>query len=196
MSSDDDIFLKTFNQMIDILKGIGTSIELLKKTAEVIQLSIDGLGTGLTNINTNITELNNKFDSLTKTLSNSAITTFQPSKLTKAEKASDSKKTKINAKIEETVTPATSLSGTSTAQHPIFIDLLSKISESGSYKEVGEFLIESLEQIESSFSFSRVFYEIRRIANSLIRKGTADFTAKDKLELNEKIVDWESRLVE
>ena len=62
MSSEDDIFLKTFNQMIDILKGIGTSIELLKKTVEVIQLSIDGLGAGLTNINTNITELNNKLD--------------------------------------------------------------------------------------------------------------------------------------
>lgn len=195
MSSEDDIFLKTFNQMIDILKGIGTSIELLKKTVEVIQLSIDGLGTGLTNINTNIIELNNKFDSLTKTLGNSTISSQQSMK-TKVEKAPDTKKAKISTKAQETVMTETSFSGTSTAQHPIFIDLLNKINECDSYKDVGETLIESLEQIESSFSFSRVFYEIRRIGNSLIRKGTADFTSKDKLELTEKIVDWENRLVE
>ncbi|NHK31996.1 MAG: hypothetical protein FK730_11630 [Asgard group archaeon] len=196
MSTDDDIFLKTFNQMIDILKGIGTSIELLKKTVEVIQLSIDGLGTGLTSINNNIMELNSKVDSLTNTLSESKISTSQPSVVKQAEKAPVSKKTKTTPKTKEADAPEPSLTRPSTSQHPIFIDLLNKINESGTYKEVGESLIESLEQIESSFSFSRVFYEIRRIGNSLIRKGSTDFPPKDKLELTEKLLDWESRLVE
>jgi hypothetical protein len=192
MSTDDDIFLKTFNQMIDILKGIGTSIELLKKTVEVIQLSIDGLGTGLTSLNSNVVELNNKVDSLTNTLSESKISTSQPSVV---KKAPVSKKTKT-PKTKEIKTSEPSLTRPSTSQHPIFIDLSNKINECGTYKEVGESLIESLEQIESSFSFSRVFYEIRRIGNSLIRKGSADFPANDKLELTEKLLDWESRLVE
>jgi hypothetical protein len=195
MSTDDDIFLKTFNQMIDILKGIGTSIELLKKTVEVIQLSIDGLGTGLTSLNSNVVELNNKVDSLTNTLSESKISTSQPSVVKKADKAPVSKKTKT-PKTKVTETPEPSLARPSTSQHPIFIDLLNKINECDTFKEVGESLIEALEQIESSFSFSRVFYEIRRIGNSLIRKGSADFPANDKLELTEKLLDWESRLVE
>jgi hypothetical protein len=188
MSSDDDIFLKTFNQMIGVLNGIQTTLDLLKKTLEVIQLSIDGLGTGLTNINNNVIELNNKFSSISETLS-------QPVTQPVATKAAATNTT-TSKKKKAAATPPVQITPSTTPQHPIFIDLLNKINEVNTYKEVGEALIESLDQIESSFSFSRVFYEIRRIGNSLIRKGTSDFPPNDKLELSEKLLDWETRLSE
>ncbi|NHJ46870.1 MAG: hypothetical protein FK733_03695 [Asgard group archaeon] len=192
MSSDDDIFLKTFKQMIDALNGIQTTLDLLKKSIDVIQLSIDGLGTGLTDINTNILELNNKFASFSDSLSKATPQPVQqPVVKTKQKATSKKKESKEESKTEpQQVVPLTA------AQHPIFIDLLNKLNEVGTFKEVGELLIESLDQIESTFSFSRVFYEIRRIGNSLIRKGTSDFPPQDKLELNEKLLDWETRLSE
>ena len=84
----------------------------------------------------------------------------------------------------------------SSAKHPIFVDLTNRINEATKFKEVGEILIEALEQIEANFSFSRVFYEIRRIGNSLIRKGDNDFPSNERIDLTEKILDWEQRLAE
>jgi hypothetical protein len=192
MSSDDDIFLKTFKQMIDALNGIQTTLDLLKKSLEVIQLSMDGLGTGLTNINSSILELNNKFTSFSESLSKTTPQIVQQPETKPKQKATTKKKEskKEADKIPQQVTPHTS------PQHPIFIDIINKINEVTTYKDVGEILIEALDQIETTFSFSRVFYEIRRIGNSLIRKGASDFPANDKLELTEKLLDWETRLAE
>jgi len=191
MSSEDDIFLKTFNQMIEVLNSLHVTIKSLKKTTEVIQLSIDGLGTGLTDVNTNISELCKKFDSISTTLQS----TTAPSPMKVEKKPVKASKTPAKKVVASQVEPV-AISSSTNVSNPIFIDLVKNINEAGTYKEVGELLVESLDQIESTFSFSRVFYEIRRIGNSLIRKGEKEFPANDKIELIEKIVDWEQRLVE
>ena len=196
MSNEDDVFLKTFTQMIDVLKTIHLTIDSLKKSVEIIQMSIDGLGTGLTNANTNLTEINSKFDSLSKKLEKS--TTARP---TQVEKKIEKELVKAKSKsVKKGATPVVEASPVSiqpsAAEHPIFVNLNNKINGATSYKEVGDLLIEALEQIESSFSFSRVFYEIRRIGNSLIRKGEKDIPPGDKMEILEKLIDWEKRLVE
>ncbi len=194
MSSEDDIFLKTFTQMIEILKTMNTSIDLIRKSVEVIQLSIDGLGTGLTNVNAQLDKLNNKFDDLSNKLESTPVHT--PTKVTETKATATPTKKKETKAVSPGPAVSSPMPQSSSAQHPIFIDLVKKINETAKFKEVGEALIESLEQIESSFSFSRVFYEIRRIANSLIRKGDNDFPPNDRLELVEKILDWEQRLAE
>ncbi|MBN1328560.1 MAG: hypothetical protein JXA54_03715 [Candidatus Heimdallarchaeota archaeon] len=190
MSSEDDIFLKTFNQMITVLNELHTTIKLLKKSVEVIQLSIDGLGSGLTDINAQLLELNKKFDVSIKL--NSTSTSYEQKQ---TEKKPEKTPTKAETQKVEIKSSALSPSS-SNAHHPIFINLINKINNASSHKEVGDILIEGLELIESSFSFSRVFYEIRRIGNSLIRKGESDFTPNDKMELIEKIIDWETRVTE
>lgn len=192
MSSEDDVFLKTFTQMIEVLTKIDSTLDSLKKTVENIQLSIDGLGTGLTNINSQLNNLGTKVDALSTKVEKmpkqpkAEKVVEEKSKATKAEKAKTTTK--------EVIAEAAQYTHTSDAQHPIFVDLTKKINEATKFKEVGEFLIEALEQIESSFSFSRVFYEIRRIGNGLIRKGDNDFQANDKQDLLEKVMDWEQRL--
>ncbi|MHA1221407.1 MAG: hypothetical protein ACTSQB_06715 [Candidatus Heimdallarchaeota archaeon] len=191
MSSEDDIFLKTFNQMIEVLNSLHVTIKSLRKTTEVIQLSIDGLGTGLTDVNTNISELCKKFDSISTTLQS----TTAPSPIKVEKKPVKASKTPAKKAVASQVEPV-AISSSTDVSNPIFIDLVKKINEAETYKEVGELLVESLDQIESTFSFSRVFYEIRRIGNSLIRKGEKEFPANDKIEQIEKIVDWEQRLVE
>ncbi|HUT82202.1 MAG TPA: hypothetical protein VMZ29_13455 [Candidatus Bathyarchaeia archaeon] len=187
MSNEDDIFLKTFNQMITVLDELHTTIKLLKKSVEVIQLSIDGLGTGLTDINNQLSELNKKFEVSIKLQSTTSASD---------QKQVEKKSEKVSTKVETQKVEAKPSALSSNANHPIFIDLINKINNASNHKEVGEILIEGLELIESSFSFSRVFYEIRRIGNSLIRKGESNFPPNDKMELIEKIIDWESRVSE
>ena len=72
MSSDDDIFLKTFNEMITILKEVNNNIILIKDSMEVILPSIDGLGAGLTNINTQLSDLTKKIDILSNDIKTTA----------------------------------------------------------------------------------------------------------------------------
>jgi len=185
MSSEDDVFLKTFTQMIDILTKIDSSLESLKKTVENIHLSIDGLGTGLTNINSQLSNLSTKMESLSTKVK-------EIPKETKTVEKPKPEKTKTSTK--EVIADAAQYAHTGEAQHPIFVDLTKKINEAEKFKDVGEILIEALEQIESSFSFSRVFYEIRRIGNGLIRKGDNEFQTNDKMDLLEKVIEWEQRL--
>jgi len=192
MSSEDDVFLKTFTQMIEVLTKIDTTLDSLKKTVENIHLSIDGLGTGLTNINSQLTNLGTKVEALSTKVE-------KMPKQPKADKAVEEKikatKAKAKTTTKEVIADAAQYTHTTDAQHPIFVDLIKKINEAAKFKEVGEFLIEALEQIESSFSFSRVFYEIRRIGNGFIRKGDNDFQSDDRLDLLEKVMDWEKRLI-
>ncbi|NHJ03391.1 MAG: hypothetical protein EAX90_01085 [Candidatus Heimdallarchaeota archaeon] len=198
MSSDDDIFLKTFNEMINILKEVNSNINSIKNSMEVILPSIDGLGAGLTNINTQLSDLTKKIETLSKDIikiSEVSETKVISEKKPEKQISSKQKIETISPKETPTETPV-QRSYTGTPQHPIFIDLVKKINESSTFKEAGEVLVNALEQIESSFSFSRVFYEIRRYGNSLIRKGTNDITPNDRLELAEKVLDWENRLAE
>ena len=196
MSNEDDIFLTTFNTMIEQLKELNSNIIAIKNSVEEILPSMDGLGAGLTNANNKIHDLNKKFDKLSNDLAKIQVAKpSQPEIVQSAIKSQPPKKEKQPEAVpqkepEPTIQPTHSGS----PQHPIFIDLYTKVNEATNFKEVGEILIESLEQIESSFSFSRVFYEIRRIGNSLIRKGEKDIPSKEKVELSEKILDWESRL--
>ncbi|MCK5157847.1 MAG: hypothetical protein KAJ76_00045 [Candidatus Heimdallarchaeota archaeon] len=183
MSSEDDVFLKTFTQMIEVLTKIDTTLDSLKKTVESIHLSIDGLGTGITNINSQLTNLGNKVETLSTKIQ----------KMPKQPAAEKVVKEKIKV-AKEKGKPSTKEVIADAAQHPIFVDLTKKINAAEKFKEAGEILIEALEQIESSFSFSRVFYEIRRIGNGFIRKGDNEFQASDKQDLLEKAVDWETRL--
>lgn len=187
MSSEDDVFLKTFTQMIEVLTKIDTTLDSLKKTVENIHLSIDGLGTGITNINSQLTNLGNKVETLSTKIKKMPK---QPA----AEKVVKAKADKAKTTTKEVIADAAQYTTTTDAQHPIFVDLTKKINEAEKFKEAGEILIEALEQIESSFSFSRVFYEIRRIGNGLIRKGDNEFQASDKQDILEKAVDWETRL--
>jgi len=198
MSNDEDIFLKTFNEMIGLLTKIGKSIDIIKDSIETLLPSIDGLGKGLTNINTQISDLNKRIDSISHQIDDS-VSAIQSSQIIERKietKESDKKPPKTAKKAEAQVTGSTESVMPSNAEHPIFIDLVKKINEASSFKEIGELLIESLEQIESTFSFSRVFYEIRRIGNSLVRKGDGDISPNDKMELIEKLIDWENRLNE
>jgi len=183
MSSEDDVFLKTFTQMIEVLTKIDTTLDSLKKTVENIHLSIDGLGTGLTNINSQLTNLGNKVEALSKKVEKMPK---QPTAEKVVKEKPKAEKGKAKTSTKEVIADA--------AQHPIFVDLTKKINEAAKFKEAGEILIEALEQIESNFSFSRVFYEIRRIGNGFIRKGDNDFQASDKQDLLEKAMDWEKRL--
>ncbi len=201
MQNEDDIFLKTFTQMNNLLKTIQLTLDSLKKTAEIIQLSIDGLGTGLTDLNNNIVDLKQNLEVFTskfETLGSTKIST--PEKVQKKQTKPKPQKVKAEtgkgAAIPEKAPTQDVRPSTSAAQHPIFIDLVKKINEATSYKEIGTLLIDSLDQIESNFSFSRVFYEIRRVGNGLIRKGEKDMPPNDKMELIETILDWEGRLVE
>ena len=195
MSADDDVFLKTFSQMIEVLTEINKKLESIKKSIDVILPSIDGLGAGLTNINNQLSDLNTQVNVLPNKLKDS-IGSAKPVK-----EVVEKLPTKIKAAKEETPKEvpkkdAVPVSTSVEAKHPIFIDLMKKVNESESFKEVGNLLLEALEQIESSFSFSRAFYEIRREGNDLIRKGTSEFPANEKLEIQQKILDWEKRLSE
>lgn len=192
MSSDDDIFLKTFNEMINILKEVNSNINSIKNSMEVILPSIDGLGAGLTNINTQLSDLTKKVETLSKDIIK--ISEVPETKVISEKKPE--KQIPSEQKIETPAETSVQRSYTGTPQHPIFIDLVKKVNESSTFKEAGEVLVSALEQIESSFSFSRVFYEIRRYGNSLIRKGTNDITSNERLEMAEKILDWENRLAE
>lgn len=199
MSNEDDIFLTTFNKMIEQLKELNSNIVSIKKSVEVIVPSLDGLGAGLTSINSQLNDLTKKFDALSIDLSKSQATQVS----TPVTKAKPSKEEKIAKKErfptkapQQTSEPSIQPSHTGSPQHPIFIDLYKRMNEASNFKQVGETLIEALEQIESSFSFSRVFYEIRRLGNSFIRKGENDIPPNDKIELSEKILDWETRLAE
>ena len=196
MSSEDDVFLKTFTQMIEVLTKIDTTLDSLKKTIENIHLSIDGLGTGLTNINSQLTNLGNKVEALsTKVEKMPKQPTAEKAVKEKAVKEkAKAEKGKVKTTTKEVIADAAQYTHTTDAQHPIFVDLTKKINETAKFKEAGEILIEALEQIETSFSFSRVFYEIRRIGNGLIRKGDNDFQASDKQDILEKAKDWETRL--
>jgi len=202
MQSEDDVFLKTFTQMNDLLKTIQLTLDSLKKTAEIIQLSIDGLGTGLTDLNNNIIDLKHNLESFTTKFEKLPLSEVSQEKevqkkpiKSKSPKAKPEIATSKEKAVEKKESPDVRPS-TSTAQHPIFIDLVKKVNESTSYKEIGTILVDSLDQIESNFSFSRVFYEIRRVGNGLIRKGEKDMPPNDKMELIENLLDWESRLVE
>ena len=188
MSSEDDVFLKTFTQMIEVLTKIDTTLDSLKKTVENIHLSIDGLGTGLTNINSQLTNLGNKVEALSTKVEK------MPKQPTAEKEKPKAEKGKVKTTTKEVIADAAQYTHATDAQHPIFVDLTKKINEAAKFKEAGEILIEALEQIESSFSFSRVFYEIRRIGNGFIRKGDNDFQASDKQDLLEKAMDWEKRL--
>ena len=198
MSSEDDIFLKTFNQMIETLQSIQKSIDLMKKTAEMIQQSINGLSNRLSNINSHLIELNNKFDNFLQ----KPISTFTPPR--ESQPASKQKEVEVSSKakkaeasqMKEAYKAATPWTQSTGAQHPIFIDLIKKINEVSNYKEVGDILLEALSKIEANFSFSRIFYEIRRIGNSLIRKGDTEITTNDKMDLIESILEWEKRVLE
>ena len=199
MSNDDDIFLTTFNKMIEQLNELNSNIVAIKKSVEVIVPSIDGLGAGLTSINSQLNDLTKKFDALSTNLSKSPPTKVS----TPIAKERPSKKVQVTKKEQpptkepqKASEPSIQPSHTGSPQHPIFIDLFQKMNEASNFKLVGETLIEALEQIETNFSFSRVFYEIRRIGNSYIRKGEKDFPPKEKTELSEKILDWEARLSE
>lgn len=191
MSSEDDVFLKTFTQMIEVLTKIDTTLDSLKKTVENIHLSIDGLGTGITNINSQLTNLGNKVETLSTKIQKMPK---QPAAEKVAKEKTKVAKEKGKPSTKEVIADAAQYTTTTDAQHPIFVDLTKKINAAEKFKEAGEILIEALEQIESSFSFSRVFYEIRRIGNGLIRKGDNEFQASDKQDLLEKAVDWETRL--
>ena len=196
MSSDDDIFLKTFNEMITILKEVNNNIILIKDSMEVILPSIDGLGAGLTNINTQLSDLTKKIDILSNDIKTTAKErTAAPISRKVPEKTAESKKKEPTTTKAEKVQPSV-MPHANTPQHPIFIDLSNKINEIATFKEAGDILIEALEQIESNFSFSRVFYEIRRYGNSLSRKGANEISPNDRLEITEKILDWEQRLTE
>jgi uncharacterized phage infection (PIP) family protein YhgE len=218
MSKEEDIFLKTFNEMIGQLKELNSEIKAIKESVAVILPSIDGLGTGLTNLknqlnllssnlNTSLSEpinhlgeqLSSDLDEIKDILLKTQTfekTTSAPKQPVKKPKAEPEPKKQIATKTTPAsdVRPQASIS--SGPQHPIFIDLINKINEATKFKEVGELLVSSLDQIESSFSFSRVFYEIRRTGNSLIRKGQADFPPNERLELTENILEWEKRLKE
>lgn len=192
MSADDDVFLKTFSQMIEVLTEINTKLESIKKSIDVILPSIDGLGAGLTNINNQLSDLNTQINVLPNKLKDS-IGSTQPIKEVKVEKPTTKTKPSKKELPKKAETPApTSVE----AQHPLFIDLMKKVTEAESFKAVGNILLEALEEIENTFSFSRAFYEIRREGNDLIRKGTSEFSANDKLEIQQKILDWEERLSE
>lgn len=192
MSSEDDVFLKTFTQMIEVLTKIDTTLDSLKKTVENIHLSIDGLGTGLTNINSQLTNLGNKVEALSTKVEKMPK---QPTAEKAVKEKAKAEKGKVKTTTKEVIADAAQYTHTTDAQHPIFVDLTKKINETAKFKEAGEILIEALEQIETSFSFSRVFYEIRRIGNGFIRKGDNDFQASDKQDLLEKAMDWEKRLI-
>ncbi len=199
MSTEDDIFLTTFNKMIEQLNELNSNIAAIRKSIEVIVPSIDGLGTGFTNISSQLNDLTKKFDvlstNISKTQSTKVFTPVAKEKPSKKEQVT--KKEQPPAKAPQQASePSIQPSHTGSPQHPIFIDLFQKMNESTNFKQVGETLIEALEQIETSFSFSRVFYEIRRIGNSFIRKGENDFPPKEKIGLSEKILDWEARLSE
>ena len=199
MSNEDDIFLTTFNQMIEQLKELNKNIVAIKKSVEGILPSIDGLGVGLTNVNNQVNTLSKKFDDLTNNLSEIQLTQVSTPEVKEKtpKKTVSSKKEKVVEKATKEVSePSIQPSHTGSPQHPIFIDLYKRVNEASNFKEVGEILIEALEQIESNFSFSRVFYEIRRIGNSLIRKGENDIPPNEKVELSEKILDWEARLAD
>ncbi|MHA1124466.1 MAG: hypothetical protein ACTSO7_01755 [Candidatus Heimdallarchaeota archaeon] len=193
MSADDDVFLKTFSQMIEVLTEINTKLESIKKSIDVVLPSIDGLGAGLTNINNQLSDLNTQINVLPNKIKDSIGSAKpvkevieKPSPKTKAK----TKATKEDASKKEEVPVSTLVE----VKHPIFIDLVKKVTKAESFKEVGNVLLEALEQIENTFSFSRAFYEIRREGNDLIRKGTSEFPANDKLEIQQKILDWENRL--
>ena len=195
MSSDDDIFLKTFNEMITILKEVNNNIISIKENMEDILPSIDGLGAGLTNIKTQLSDLARKMDTLSNDIKSTAKdTTTAPISKKVPEKVAESKKKDTIEKVEK-IQPSI-MPHANTPQHPIFIDLSNKINEVATFKEAGDILVDALEQIESNFSFSRVFYEIRRYGNSLSRKGTNEISPNERLEITEKILDWEQRLTE
>ncbi|MFX1537344.1 MAG: hypothetical protein ACFFDI_24315 [Promethearchaeota archaeon] len=226
--SEEDIFLNTFNKMIELLEKFAATVDSIKQSVEVILSSIDGLGAGITNINSQLVDLSTKFektlgkpvesnsdiihndlvkiqsslDSLSKTLVELSLST--PSSTTDVARSTvavpEKKEQPTPSKAASEVTPSTPAVhpqwGPSGPQHPIFIDLYNRINSCSKYKEAGEILIASLDQIESTFSFSRVFYEIRREGNDLIRKGDAEIPPNEKIDLTEKILDWEKRLVE
>ena len=199
MSNEDDIFLTTFNKMIEQLNELNSNIAAIKKSVEVIVPSIDGLGVGLTSINSQLSDLTKKIDTLSNNLSKSPTTKVSTpvAKVKPTKKEQITKKEQLTTKTSQQASePSIQPSHTGSPQHPIFIDLSQKINEASNFKQVGESLIEALEQIESNFSFSRVFYEIRRIGNSFIRKGESDIPPNDKIELSEKMLDWEARLSE
>ncbi|MFW9923479.1 MAG: hypothetical protein ACFFDW_09375 [Candidatus Thorarchaeota archaeon] len=197
MSNEDDIFLKTFNEMITLLKDMNSNIVAIKKSVEVILPSIDGLGAGLTDTNDQLTDLCRRIDNLSKNITQIPATSKSDVKQVVVEKPPTTKVEKpATPAVSSTMEPSVKLAHGSNPQHPIFVDLVNKINEAKKYIEVGDSLINSLEQIESSFSFSRVFYEIRKSGNSLIRKGDTDIPPKEKLDLIEKLIDWESRLLE
>ena len=198
MSQDDDIFLKTFNEMIELLKDMNNNLVEIKKSVEVVLPSIDGVGAGITNMNTQIIELKKQIIHLSDEILEISTESIPESKSRVKSKPLAKEKIEKKSETKETKTepaPATMATHT-TPQHPIFIDIQNKINESSKFKEIGEILIAGLEQIETNFSFSRVFYEIRRVGNSLIRKGQKDIPPKEKLEILEKLLDWESRVSE
>lgn len=195
MSADDDVFLKTFSQMIEVLTEINKKLESIKKSIDVILPSIDGLGAGLTNINNQLSDLNTQVNVLPNKLKDS-IGSTKPVKEVVEKPSTKTKATKEEKPKEAPKKDAVPVSTSVEAKHPIFIDLMKKVNESESFKEVGNLLLEALDQIESNFSFSRAFYEIRREGNDLIRKGTSEFPANEKLEIQQKILDWEKRLSE
>lgn len=229
MATEDDIFLKTFQEMINILKSIQSDFSSFKKTIDVLLPTIDGLGKGLSNIQNELTTISGKLDNLVTSSKNSDLSTLQKdvsqilSKFdqlveqggvqTIVKKPTQSKPKKEPIK-QPTKKPTTSApepasqkasaakdvrpqwSQSRGPDHPVFIDLTKKIKEATTFKEVGELLDDTMDQIESKFSFSRVFYEIRKFGNSLSRKGQEEMPPNEKLEVLEKIKDWEERLVE
>jgi DNA repair exonuclease SbcCD ATPase subunit len=230
MSAEEDIFLKTFSQMIKLLEELNSNIEAIKKSLEMTLPSIDEMGKGLTDVRTDLQSLSTNLNQM---LSSEEATSFSPDQLhqdlqtviqrlddinnnfissaTAAPSASPQQPQKVEQQpAKQSVSqPVKSAEPSSKKEdirphwpeptepeHPVFITLINKINAISNYKEIGETLIDSLEQIESKFSFSRVFYEIRRIANSYIRKGEKEIPAEEKVELSDKIRDWEERLVE
>lgn len=232
LEKEEDIFLKTFNQMIELLKEVNTNIASLKDNFELTLNSINGLGAGLTKINSQLTTLSEKIEStitpsadsssvdvlhedlvkisstlddLSNNLSDIATaptsvpvakekTKKAPPVSAKPEKAQPVKESKPTPSPQAVSRPQ--WGETSRFQHAIFIELNKKITAATSYEEIGETLLTALEEIEKNFSFSRVFYEIRREANSFKRKGETEMPANEKMELSEKLLDWEKRLME
>lgn len=195
MSQDDDIFLKTFNEMIELLKDMNNNLVEIKKSVEVVLPSIDGVGAGITNMNTQIIELKKQIIHLSDEILEISTESIPESK-SRVKSKSPAKEKKSETKETMTEPAPVTMATHTTPQHPIFIDTHNKVNESSKFKEIGEILIAGLEQIETNFSFSRVFYEIRRVGNSLIRKGQKDIPPKEKLEILEKLLDWESRVSE
>ncbi|MBD3192054.1 MAG: hypothetical protein GF308_15510 [Candidatus Heimdallarchaeota archaeon] len=230
LEKEEDIFLKTFNQMIELLKEVNTNIASLKDNFELTLNSINGLGAGLTKVNSQLTALSekiesaitspsdspsveilhedlvnigSKLDNLSSNLSKISAAPSPVAKQPKQEAVPASTKSKKASPVKESSVPPAQQAvsrpqwgETSRFQHAIFIELNKKITAATTYEEIGDTLLTSLEQIEKNFSFSRVFYEIRREANSFKRKGETEMPANEKMELSERLLDWEKRLME